>query len=258
MIVNDKMAITVQHPLAHNSINQSILTEKKRTLLNNKHREFIERYQGKTFNKLLIVSFSHRYKNKNFWHCICSCGKQTIIETYSFSSGKAKSCGCIKRTIKPRLTHGQSHTSEFHIWQGMKARCYNKMSHAFDDYGGRGIVVCNEWINSFETFFKEMGPRPSPLHSLDRIDNNLGYSKQNCRWATQKQQCRNKRINNNYTHNGVTKCLKEWAEFYTIPYKLLWRRLKHGWSFEEAIIDERLPNGSTRRIRNNITTPHRQ
>lgn len=235
-----------------------MITAKRQLFLNQKKHDFINRYINKTFNQLTIISISHNVKHKTFWNCICSCGAKTIVETYAFSSGKTKSCGCLIKQNMSRRTHGYSHTSEYHIWLGIKGRCYNTKNPAYNDYGGRGIKMSENWKNSFSNFINDMGYRPSSKYSIDRIDNNKGYSKENCRWATQKEQCRNKRINKVYEHNGKYKCLKEWAEYFEIPYKLLWRRLKHGWSFEESLTKERLPNGSTRRLKYHSSISNRQ
>jgi hypothetical protein len=115
-------------------------------------------------------------------------------------------------------------------------RCTNVNNEAYNDYGGRGITVCDRWLNSFEAFYEDMGPRPSPNHSIDREENDLGYYKDNCRWATRVEQNNNRRDNVYYEHNGITKTISEWASEYGIEYRKLYRRLiRDKWDFERAI-----------------------
>lgn len=124
----------------------------------------------------------------------CTCGKQFIARRASVKSGHTKSCGCFKnkKSSDRFTTHGRSRTSEYHTWQAMIQRCANIKNKKWEHYGGRGISVCEEWTNDFYSFYKDMGPRPIGM-SLDRIDNNKGYYKDNCRWATIEIQNTNKR-----------------------------------------------------------------
>lgn len=132
-------------------------------------------------------------------------------------------------------THLQSYTVEYRIWFHIKGRCYNPTDESYPRYGGRGIIMCERWKNSFEEFFKDVGLRPSPDYSIDRIDNDRGYFEDNWRWATSKQQNRNKRNLHIIEYNGERKTLIEWAEQYHIPYHTLSARInKLGWSIEEA------------------------
>lgn len=123
------------------------------------------------------------------WNCLCSCGKEVVVRGSSLRTGKTKSCGCQKG--KP--THGMTGTSEYQAWVNMRSRCYDEKNTYYKDYGGRGIQVCPEWINSFSNFIAHVGLKPSPEYSLDRIDVNGDYSPGNVRWATGKQQVRNTR-----------------------------------------------------------------
>lgn len=127
--------------------------------------------------------------------CRCSCGTLRIIAVQTLKSGLSKSCGCARDAAlaQRNKTHGLSNLPEYKTWCGMKDRCHNPKNKHFKDYGGRGIVVCNEWREDFGAFFAHIGPKPSPELSVDRIDVNRGYEPGNVRWATASQQSRNRR-----------------------------------------------------------------
>lgn len=129
---------------------------------------------------------------------------------------------------------------EHRVWCGIKQRCNNKKAASYPNYGGRGIRCAKRW-QSFENFLKDMGPRPSPAHSIDRIDNNGNYSKRNCRWATRKEQMLNRYCTLVVTYEGQTKTLEEWAAVTGISHKLIKDRLERGWSIRETLT---LPKGT--------------
>src|SRR5690242_10945292 len=135
-----------------------------------------------------------------------------------------------------KKTHGERHpiTKEYQAWGHMKRRCYNENTPQFCDYGGRGIVVCDAWLNSYETFLKDMGRAPSPKHTLDRIDNDGNYEPSNCRWATRFEQNVNRRNNVLITLNGEVKTLQEWCNIHQIDRNTVKFRLKKGWPKELA------------------------
>lgn len=161
------------------------------------------------------------------WLCRCQCGTEKLVQSQSLREGKSTSCGC--SVIK----HGMRYTSEYKSWLHMKYRCLNQNSAAFKDYGGRGIKI--EW-EDFESFFKDMGKKPSPKHSIDRIDNDGNYSKKNCRWATQTQQSNNTRQTILISYKGKEKPLRTWAIYFGIKPKTLWARLhNYKWSIEKAL-----------------------
>jgi len=161
------------------------------------------------------------------WKFSCECGGYKIAIPNDVRNGRVKSCGCMakenaRRMGKAnkgktnRLTHGKSKTAEYRAWTAMKDRCYNKKNPGYINYGWRGIKICDVWINDFEQFYKDMGPRPSKNHSIDRILNGGSYNPRNCRWATRTTQNRNTRKVIYVEHNGLKKCLSEWAEYFGI------------------------------------------
>lgn len=133
------------------------------------------------------------------------------------------------------LTHNASKTNEYRLWLAMKQRCYNPKSHNYKNWGGRGITVCDEWKNSFENFIKDVGLRPSSKHSLDRIDNSKGYTKENCKWSTWFEQGAHRRSNRNITYKDQTKTISEWARIYKITPHTISYRLKNNWSIEKTL-----------------------
>lgn len=185
--------------------------------------------------------------------CQCKCGNQVAITATKVNTGYTKSCGCfmVETSRKTMTTHGLSKTSEHKIWCMMKARCYNPSNKDYYNYGQRGILMDEKWRNSFEAFYSDMGPKPKGKYSIDRIDNSKGYFKENCRWATDKEQARNHTNNRLITYNGETKCLAEWAELYNMKYNYLKFLLNNDVPFEVAIT--RVPKEQKKKVINNST-----
>jgi hypothetical protein len=140
-----------------------------------------------------------------------------------------------------QLKHGHfvggKPTSEWRAWDSMLARCYCAGHTNFARYGGKGVAVCERWRHDFATFLSDMGPKPSPQHTLDRIDGTLGYEPSNCRWATRKEQQNNIRTNRRITWNGRTLTLQQWSDETTLPPSAISRRLKRGWPVERALTE---------------------
>jgi hypothetical protein len=165
--------------------------------------------------------------------CQCDCGNTLTVWLQSVRSGNTTSCGC---ALNGGVNHGHSKakTRTYQAWASMKRRCLNPNVRDYNNYGGRGISICQRWMDSFEAFLNDMGEIPDGM-SIDRIDNDANYEPANCRWATRKQQARNTRSNRIVTYNGESKCLVEWSEKTRIPYQILWGRLSKGWSVEDAL-----------------------
>jgi hypothetical protein len=153
--------------------------------------------KGKRVGRLKILSRAIVQSRQAMWNCVCDCGSRIVISGKYLRRG-TKSCGCLHADVMTdvKTTHGESHhnqTAEYVCWKAMKARCYNQNSIRYENYGGRGITVCTRWLNSYENFLADMGRRPGPEYSIDRINNDKGYSPSNCRWSTSKEQAYNRR-----------------------------------------------------------------
>jgi hypothetical protein len=169
------------------------------------------------------------------WLCQCDCGNQKVIQGSRLRGGQTKSCGCYNREVlSARKTHGQTKSRTFTTWAAMKNRCHSSTSQWYSRYGGRGIKVCDRWLESFENFLADMGERPDGA-SIDRIDNDGNYEPSNCRWATRLQQERNKGSNRYFTINAERRALSEWCELYGANYQRVYARLLLGWDIEKAL-----------------------
>lgn len=206
---------------------------------------------GQRFGRLVVYGIGGQARNKKYkMMCDCDCGNQIFTGMYELTSGNTKSCGCLQidRVKERNSTHGgcNNHPIEYAAWGAMKTRCYNVKGVSYHRYGARGITVCDKWINDFAAFFKDMGTRPSPKHSLERKENNLGYSPENCLWATRDVQANNKRSSVRITYKGVTKTRKQWANFFGVNHTTFKNRLKRGIPFEEAKIRPQISRGTHR------------
>lgn len=174
--------------------------------------------------------------------CRCECGKEEFVGEYKLRIGHSRSCGCLQSevTTERSLKHGHSKRGErsraYSVWRNIINRCTNPNVASYADYGGRGITICDRWLNSFENFLQDMGEPPEG-RTIDRIDNNKGYYRENCAWNTPVQQARNRRNSITLTFNGMTMTLPDWAELLDVPYSMLKERLYRGWSVEKILME---------------------
>lgn len=190
---------------------------------------------GRHFKRWRVVAFAGVVNKKRRWKCICDCGIIRTVTTDALISGISGSCGCLQKEAasKHNRTHGLNRTPEHNSWGHMKQRCLNKKCANYSGYGGRGIKICKRWLK-FENFISDMGKRPGPRFTIERIDNDGDYKPGNCRWATHKEQVNNQGSNTMVTLDGITKNVSQWALEIGVSAKLLNERLRHGWNVEEA------------------------
>lgn len=193
---------------------------------------------GQHFGKLKVIADAPRYFYKggsnSMSRCLCDCGRETVVRTHHLKMSVVRSCGCLTReaTIKRNTTHGGSGTRIWGVWRGVKDRCKNPKSHAFKDYGGRGIKLHKPW-NDFRNFLDGVGEGKKGW-TLERINNNGDYEPMNICWATRKQQSRNTRANVIMTVLGVTGCVADLCDHFNIKSSIVWHRLYRGWKAEAA------------------------
>lgn len=198
-----------------------------------------EDLSGQRFARLIVrLRSPGNTRGHARWECVCDCGNVTIVPAGRLKSGNTRSCGCLARDSAGGITqakHGLSDTAEYSIWSNIKQRCYNEKDQGYPYYGGKGITMSEEWEVSFETFYRDMGPRPTDQHSIDRKDNSKGYSKENCRWATKEEQANNRCSNNLYEYEGELKTIAQWCRILNLDYESVRGKIRRGSSFEEAI-----------------------
>lgn len=190
---------------------------------------------GKRFNMLTVVSRAESKNGKAYWNCVCDCGNETTVSGTNLRSGAVKSCGCLLK--KEKDTHHLSNTRLYRIWRAMLNRCYDKNYWAYKYYGEKGVKVCDEWSKDFVDFknWSILNGYSDNL-TIDRIDNSKGYSPENCKWSTRKEQANNRSFCKKIEYQGKTQTLMQWCEELGLNYKRTYARLyKCGWTFERAI-----------------------
>lgn len=208
---------------------------------------------GEKFGLLTIAAHCF-VGGRSMVDCVCDCGGTTTTRLSRLKNGQTRSCGCLigvhmrefGRIHRKSALHGHCmnyrNTLTYSSWGSMKGRCLNPYDPVFEAYGGRGITVCERWLD-FANFLADMGERTSKSLSLDRIDNSRGYEPENCRWADYKTQNRNTRQNRLLTHDGKTQPVVIWAEQVGLSYHVLWKRLERGWSAQKALSVPNLGRG---------------
>jgi hypothetical protein len=182
---------------------------------------------GQRFGSLVVIVAFGRYRRETVWECQCDCGKVAHAVASKLRTGRKRSCGCLQLATfaAGNPTHGLSNSREYKIWKSMLRRCIAKTGRHYRHYGSRGITVCQRW-RQFVAFYADMGPRPSPKHSIERKNNDVGYSPENCVWATRTEQMRNTRNSRTIECYGQTRTLAEWSEVLGIHYGTLRNRLR--------------------------------
>ena len=184
---------------------------------------------NKKFGKLTAIGKTDNSSSgKTRWLCICDCGNKSKVETYKLTIGHTKTCGCSK-LISHNKTHGLSKTPEYRVWDGIIQRTTNPSCSSFSRYGGRGIGVCDRWLK-FENFIQDMGERPNSDLTIERVENNKGYSPDNCIWDNRINQARNRRSNRVIVIDGRSMVLAEWLEITGLNRSTFHRRQKRGLS----------------------------
>lgn len=196
---------------------------------------------GQRFGCLTVLGYKGPHGKHSYWYCRCDCGAITSPASNSLRTGHTQSCGCQVAKAGPessRYVHGGTGTPEYYTWRNMITRCYWVNAECFRNYGGRGITVCERWRTSFANFKADMGERPTPQHTLERIDNDGHYCPENCKWATKSEQALNRRpkyTSRLLTIGNITRTIGEWARLYGLNAGTLRGRIDRGWNLEAAL-----------------------
>lgn len=190
--------------------------------------------KGKRFGFLTVLDVTHKGVGGYYWDCICDCGKKTNVLATRMVQGVTKSCGHLQGNKGVGKTHGMRHTRIYATWKNMKIRCSNEKCEMYHLYGGRGIKFCDKWLK-FEGFYEDMKDGYNDELQLDRIDVNGNYCKENCRWATRKENANNKRNTVYITYNNETKTSSEWADIIGAKNATITKRVRMGYSPEECL-----------------------
>lgn len=193
---------------------------------------------GQRFGRLTFIRKDIARNGRAMWRLKCDCGKEIVARASHVKAHETKSCGCFSiessRIRAKKHGHAWPHSPEYNSWHQAKMRCRNPKDPNYVRYGGRGITFCKRW-ESFENFLADMGLKPSPEYSIERIDNSKGYEPDNCKWASSTEQANNRRSNRVITFNGRSKTLAQWARHTGIRWGVLWRRLDLGWSVGKTL-----------------------
>lgn len=202
------------------------------------------RLAGQTFGRLSVLKRGPNNKRgEAYWICVCECGAEKLVKSNDLTSGATRSCGCLyeeslaTRTRKHGATTGYRTSPEYQAWINMRRRCYSPKDARYEIYGARGVTVCDRWNSDFSAFLEDMGPRPSPEHSLDRVDTDGNYDPSNCRWATPTEQSRNRRNVHTAVVDGVPMSVLEAIQKTGLSRVTIYRRIRSGTPLTSAGID---------------------
>lgn len=191
---------------------------------------------GIRFGRLVVLSYAgFNNHKKSAWNCICDCGTERTVDALSLLSSNTKSCGCLK------ITHGLTRgckgkmPPEYNAWKGARRRCTDSEDVQFHNYGGRGIKMCQRWMESYANFLSDMGPKPDPSYTIERKNSNGDYEPSNCKWATTSEQARNRSTNVRISCGGMTKCIADWEIFFSLKKHALRGKTKE--RVEELVIN---------------------
>lgn len=192
--------------------------------------------KGKKYNRWTVLNFSKVKNKRGYWICQCDCGNIREVNTSALINGSSKSCGCLHNENVKRTMNGLSKTKLYRNYSNIKQRCFNSKFPLYKNYGGRGIIMCDEWKNDFMSFYNwAMSNGYKENLTIDRIDVNGNYEPNNCRWITMKEQYHNRTDNVYYIVNKNKKCLAELCEEYNMPYQTVRKRLERGENIINAL-----------------------
>lgn len=215
-------------------------------------RQKLQDETGAVFGELTVLAYIGKRGGAHYWRCQCSCGNEVEISNSNLHATKWRRKSCMKCK---GTKHGMCESAEYMCHKNAKGRCTNTRDAWYPKYGGRGIRMCANWLDSFENFFADMGFKPFPKASLDRINNDGHYScghcpeciandwPMNCRWASPEEQSGNTRVAKRLTYNGKTQSVRRWSRELGIHHNTIFGRLKKGWSVEETLT---IPPGEKR------------
>lgn len=194
---------------------------------------------GKKFNDVFVIGLDHRNeRGGGIWLCKCKCGKELLVPTFKLSSNLIRSCGCRGHSFG-HVIHGMSNTKIYTKWKAMLQRCYNENDPRYKDYGGRGIIVCESW-HVFDNFYYDMKDGYSDDLQLDRVENDGGYEKSNCKWSTHLEQQQNKQNTVFLTLNGIQASSSKWSEISGTKRTTINSRYYNGWPHEECVYGRKI------------------
>lgn len=208
----------------------------------NKEKHYYKDLAGEKFSRLKVIKYAYTRNKRAYWLCECVCGNTKVVSTTDLKTGNTQSCGCLKhervKTFYSNLnkTHGMKGTKIYSKWLSMKARCYKKSCKGYKNYGGRGIKVCDDWKNSFITFYEwaiKNGYQDNL--TIERIDVNGNYEPDNCKWITNTEQQNNKKNNTYIIYNGDKHTIAEWSRIMGINKNTISGRLRKGWTTKRVL-----------------------